>query len=89
MLVILIDNKRVLPGTICRTCPMASQSGQPRWQAGQLRCGRPTGKELAEEVTARDCDRTESSRGDLKEGSKDERAQYECIMGFQIAEIVD
>ncbi|MGB3571762.1 MAG: hypothetical protein WBA01_06935 [Phormidesmis sp.] len=92
MLVILIDNKRVLPGAICRTCPMASQSGQPRWQAGQLRCGRPTGRELAEKVTTRDCDRIEGSdegseRGS-KEGSKDARTQYECIMGFRIAELL-
>ncbi|MGB3671080.1 MAG: hypothetical protein WA984_13270 [Phormidesmis sp.] len=100
MLVILIDNKRVLPGAICRTCPMASQSGQPRWQAGQLRCGRPTGRELAEKVTTRDCDRIEGSdegseRGSKegsergsKEGSKDARTQYECIMGFRIAELL-
>lgn len=41
MLVILIDNQRVEPATVCQSCPMASQSGQPRWQQGRLRCGQP------------------------------------------------
>ncbi len=66
MLVILIDNKLVTPGKICQTCPMASQSGQPRWQEGRLRCGRPIDKPL--------------------EGGP---MQYECTMGFRVAELSD
>ncbi|MEL6603937.1 MAG: hypothetical protein AAFP20_12000 [Cyanobacteria bacterium J06614_10] len=43
---------------------MASQSGQPRWQAGRLRCGRPLEKPSAKGLT-----------------------QYECTMGFRVAEL--
>ncbi len=71
MLVILIDSQQVLPGTICQSCPMASQSGQPRWQAGQLRCGRPVDRTL------------------VRRASQNERPQYECTMGFLVAELAD
>ncbi|EDX85674.1 hypothetical protein S7335_3377 [Synechococcus sp. PCC 7335] len=30
----------VQPKTVCQSCPMASQSGLPRWNQGRLRCGR-------------------------------------------------
>ncbi len=40
MLVILIEDRMVQPQTVCWSCPMASQSGLPRWNQGQLRCGR-------------------------------------------------
>jgi len=66
MLVILIDNKLVAPETVCQCCPMASQKGQPRWQAGKLRCGRPVDKAL-----------------------KESPVQYECTMGFRVAELAD
>lgn len=39
MLVILIDNQLIPPQKVCQTCLLADQSGQPRWQRGQLRCG--------------------------------------------------
>ncbi|MEL6937964.1 MAG: hypothetical protein AAFO84_02090 [Cyanobacteria bacterium J06598_1] len=45
---------------------MASQKGQPRWQAGKLRCGRPVDKAL-----------------------KESPVQYECTMGFRVAELAD
>ncbi|MEL6470960.1 MAG: hypothetical protein AAFQ74_14625 [Cyanobacteria bacterium J06623_4] len=64
MLVILIEDKLLTPATICQNCPMASQSGQPRWQAGRLRCGRPLEKPSAKGLT-----------------------QYECTMGFRVAEL--
>lgn len=39
MLVILIEDQMVQPKTVCQSCPMASQSGLPRWNQGRLRCG--------------------------------------------------
>ena len=39
MLVILMENQLIQPHKVCQTCLMADQSGQPRWQGGQLRCG--------------------------------------------------
>jgi len=66
MIVILIDDQRVEPATVCQSCPMASQSGQPRWQQGRLRCGRPVDKAVGKGST-----------------------QYECTMGFRVAELTD
>lgn len=66
MLVILIEDQVVQPKTVCQSCPMASQSGLPRWNQGQLRCGH-----LIEQ----------SLRGNLP--------QYECTMGFRVAELSD
>lgn len=40
MLVILMENQLLSPQQICPTCLMADQTGQPRWNHGQLRCGR-------------------------------------------------
>jgi hypothetical protein len=40
MLVILMESQLLSPQQVCQTCLMADQSGQPRWQQGQLRCGR-------------------------------------------------
>lgn len=39
MLVILMENQLLSPHQVCQTCLLADQSGQPRWQQGQLRCG--------------------------------------------------
>ncbi len=39
MLVILMENQLIEPHKVCQTCLMADQSGQPRWNGGQLRCG--------------------------------------------------
>ena len=41
MFVIVMKDQLLSPATVCKTCPMASQSGLPRWKKGQLRCGRP------------------------------------------------
>lgn len=40
MLVILIGDRMIQPETVCQSCPMASQSGLPRWNQGRLCCGR-------------------------------------------------
>lgn len=40
MLVILMKDQLLQPSTVCQTCPMASQSGLPRWKRGRLGCGR-------------------------------------------------
>lgn len=47
MLVVLMENQLLAPEQVCQTCLMADRSGQPRWQQGQLRCGRALQK-LAE-----------------------------------------
>ncbi|MGF1568284.1 MAG: hypothetical protein ACFCVD_09480 [Nodosilinea sp.] len=40
MLVILTDDQLISPQTVCSSCLMADQNGQPRWQQGRLGCGR-------------------------------------------------
>jgi hypothetical protein len=35
-----MENQLLAPQQICQSCLLADQSGQPRWQQGQLRCGR-------------------------------------------------
>lgn len=40
MLVVVMESQLLPPETICQGCLMADQSGHPRWQQGQLRCGR-------------------------------------------------
>jgi hypothetical protein len=64
MLVILMDNQILSPHQICQSCLMADQSGQPRWDRGQLRCGRA-----------------------LQKGFESQPDQFECQMGFRIANI--
>ncbi len=71
MLVILMKNQLLQPEMICKSCPMASQSGHPRWQQGRLRCGRPVVPESNSSIN--------------HQGP----AQYECAMGFRIAELAD
>ncbi len=75
MLVILMENQLLQPATVCQSCPMASQSGLPRWQQGRLRCGRPVTKAL-------DTDSIQSPQNQSPQ-------QYECAMGFRIAELSD
>ena len=64
MLVILIENQLIPPHMVCQSCLMADQSGQPRWQGGQLRCGHA-----------------------LRKQTEQHPEQYECQMGFRVAEI--
>lgn len=73
MLVIVMKDRLLQPATICKSCPMASQSGLPRWQHGRLRCGRPVTKAL-----------DIGSNQSLQEQSPQ---QYECAMGFRVAEL--
>jgi hypothetical protein len=40
MLVMLTDNQLLSPQAVCPGCLMADRSGRPRWQNGQLQCGR-------------------------------------------------
>ena len=40
MLVMLTDNQLIAPQTVCQTCLLADQNGQPRWRQGRLGCGR-------------------------------------------------
>lgn len=71
MLVIVMEDHLLPPAAVCPSCPMASQSGLPRWQQGQLRCGRLVEKSIGE--------------GAVQDGP----VQYECAMGFRIAELED
>ncbi|MEL6351958.1 MAG: hypothetical protein AAFR58_09345 [Cyanobacteria bacterium J06627_28] len=66
MLVILIEGQLLTPATVCQSCPMASQSGEPRWKRGKLGCGRPVQAKAA--IASQ---------------------QYECTMGFRIAEVTE
>lgn len=38
MLVILLDNQVIPSASVCDSCLMANQSGQPRWHDGKLGC---------------------------------------------------
>jgi hypothetical protein len=64
MLVIVMENQILQPQQVCQSCLMADTSGQPRWDRGQLRCGRALAK-LADSLPQ----------------------QFECQMGFRIANI--
>lgn len=64
MLVMVTENQLISPQAVCAGCLMADHNGQPRWQQGELRCGR------------------------LITGiGGDQPAQFECQMGFRIANI--
>lgn len=69
MLVILMKDQLLSPSTVCQSCPMANQSGLPRWQRGRLRCGRLV----------------ESSNAVKRQGP----TEYECTMGFRLADIAE
>ena len=80
MLVIVTKNQLLQPAMVCQSCPMASQSGLPRWQHGRLRCGRPVTKALD----------TGSSQSLQNPSLQDQSPQqYECAMGFRVAELSD
>jgi hypothetical protein len=55
MLVVLMENQLLAPEQVCRSCLMADQSGQPRWQQGQLRCGRALQKATANQPDQYEC----------------------------------
>lgn len=40
MLVVMMDDQLLSPATICQSCLMADQEGQPRFHHGRLTCGR-------------------------------------------------
>ncbi|NET31619.1 MAG: hypothetical protein F6K19_06415 [Cyanothece sp. SIO1E1] len=44
MLVILMENQLLPPEQVCQGCLLANQRGQPRWEHGELRCGRTLSK---------------------------------------------
>lgn len=64
MLVIVMNERLLSPQQVCQSCLLASQTGQPRWNRGQLLCG---------QVIYR------------SDGQQAE--QYQCQMGFRIANI--
>ena len=99
MLVIVMENQLLSPSAVCKDCPMASQSGLPRWQKGRLRCARPasctTGKPVtdstlsAETYSSADRRVGESAHSASPEDFSAPKActQYECAMGFRVAKL--
>ena len=71
MLVILMKDQLLQPSKVCYGCPMASQSGLPRWQRGRLGCGRIV----------------EGASNSIPE--RKTPTEYECAMGFRLAQISD
>jgi hypothetical protein len=72
MLVILMEDQLLNPAAVCKNCLMADRSGEPRWQSGQLKCGR----------------RLAMGHADCEPGVGTAMpVQYECQMGFRIAEV--
>jgi len=55
MLVILMENHLISPTSVCSTCLLADQSGQPRWSAGRLRCGRALQKHDEQDIAQFEC----------------------------------
>ncbi len=39
MLVVVTENQIFPPEQVCGSCLLADSRGQPRWRAGELRCG--------------------------------------------------
>jgi len=56
MLVMLTDNQLISPQTVCQGCLMADQHGRPRWQQGELRCGRQVAGLDAGQPTQFECE---------------------------------
>jgi hypothetical protein len=72
MLVILMEDQLLSTAAVCKSCLMADRSGEPRWQGGQLKCGR----------------RLALGQADCEQGATASiPVQYECQMGFRIAEV--
>jgi len=55
MLIMLIDDQLLSPSTICQSCLMAGQNGQPRWEQGRLRCGKAVRKITAGQPEQYEC----------------------------------
>lgn len=55
MLMILIEDRMVQPQAVCQSCPMANQSGLPRWNRGRLRCGHLVEQTLEEGSAQYEC----------------------------------
>lgn len=85
MLVIIMKNQLLQPAMVCQSCPMASQSGLPRWQQGRLRCGHPVKRLLDRDSCQSSHDQTLQNQTLQNQGPQ----QYECTMGFRIAELAD
>jgi hypothetical protein len=56
MLVVLIDDRVILPCQVCQTCLLADRSGQPRWRHGQLVCGRALEKLSEQQPDTFECE---------------------------------
>lgn len=89
MLVILMKDQLLEPSAVCKSCPMASQSGLPRWQKGRLRCGRPIDVPVAKCASSEVEDGPLDGPLDLEAAASQCPAQYECTMGFRVAELAD
>ncbi|MGF1537145.1 MAG: hypothetical protein ACFB4J_11765 [Elainellaceae cyanobacterium] len=55
MLVVLMENHLVSPKTVCQSCLMADQAGQPRWRNGKLSCGRSLTKDQSDQPDQYEC----------------------------------
>lgn len=90
MLVIVMKNQLLQPATVCQSCPMASQSGLPRWQHGRLRCGRPVTQALDAGSSQSPQNPSAQNPSAQNQDTQNQRPQqYECAMGFRVAELSD
>ncbi|WP_449417452.1 hypothetical protein [Phormidium nigroviride] len=55
MLVILMENQMLAPQSVCQSCLLADQSGQPRWTGNELRCGHPIRKPATSQPDQYEC----------------------------------
>ncbi len=74
MLVIIMKNQLLPTHKVCQACLMADQSGQPRWQPGKLRCGRALTQSAFTQPA-------------FTQSIDSQPEQYECQMGFRVANI--
>ena len=85
MFVIVMKDRLLSPAIVCKNCPMASQSGLPRWQKGRLRCGRLIDRTA--DCAPAEVQSSHSAQKSESDGGLKACVQYECTMGFRVAKL--
>lgn len=55
MLAIVMENRILSPCTVCETCCLADDRGQPRWHDNKLDCGRAIPPRVANQPQQFEC----------------------------------
>ncbi len=91
MLVMVLNEQVIAPKTVCQTCLLADQSGQPRWSSGNLRCGRALGRLTENKLTENKLPENKFAPSKLTGQTSDPTPelanQFQCAMGFRVVNI--